>query len=194
VRHHRPSPSFTGMTAAILFALLAFGPSAAYAYCCNIITTQSCAGCNIFMCACSGPCDCQNSCQTNCGQTQNACIADCTQSDCSYCNTWYHACMNRCGSAAPAAEATKPPEAPGSSALCEQIYSAIDADHNGLISKAEFVDFIQTQRKAAMPADGTLPMLQAAAATVAGQDPERVFAHFDVNRDGNIDRQEAALP
>jgi hypothetical protein len=127
-----------------------------------MFTTQSCADCNFFMCHCKNSCDCKNSCATNCSQDQTACIADCTQSNCSYCDAYYHACMGRCGSSAATSStiAEPEPDASAPTAACQQVYKAVDADRNGAVSKKEFVDFIVAQRKVAWPANGVLTPVQ----------------------------------
>jgi EF hand len=180
----------------VIAVLAALAPTEAEAKCCNIITTQSCADCNFFMCHCKNSCDCKNPCATNCSQDQNACIADCTQSNCSYCDGYYHACMDRCSSSAATSSpiADPAPDASAPTAACQQVYKAVDADRNGALSKKEFVDFIVAQRKVAWPTNGALTPVQAAVGSIAGKDPAAVFASLDTNHDGTIDRAEAGLP
>jgi hypothetical protein len=172
-------------------------PQGAFAYCCNIITTQSCAGCNFFMCACQNSCDCQNSCETNCNQEYNTCLITCTQRNCYYCTTYFHACMRRCGGAASARRAV--PRATmidlqPARAHCEKIFAAVDANADGRISKREFLAFVKAQpRPSRRDRDYMTSDIGLAVASIDGQDPRKVFDRLDKNHDGYIDRVEAGL-
>lgn len=173
--------------------VLALLSTSAQAKCCNIITTQSCAGCNIFMCNCKHSCNCKDSCQTLCNEELDDCIADCTQENCNYCNSYFHACMGRCPPGDVAAENDQ--EAPGEGAQsCEAIYAAIDENGDRSISKAELVTFITAQRARLAETPLTDSPIDIALASVGGRDPDELFEDLDENADGEIDRIEAGLP
>jgi hypothetical protein len=171
-------------------------PQAARATCCNIFTTQSCADCNFFMCNCQHSCDCQNSCETNCNQDFNTCLITCTQRNCNYCTTYFHACMRRCGGtgarrAVPRASTfdLAPPQS-----HCEEIFGAIDTNSDRLISRREFLAFIRSQPRPRQRDRAYLTsVIGMAVASLDGQNPGKVFSRMDLNHDGYIDRIEAGL-
>ena len=181
----------------IAIFLAAFAPSETLAFCCNGFTTQSCANCNFFWCNCDNPCDCKNSCETNCSQEQTQCIIYCTQGNCSYCDGYYHACINRCNSAsASSLDIDKKPrkkQIAKASSECP-IYQAMDANKNGAVSRNEFIDFIDSQRKTDWPTTNEMTPMQTALRLIAGQNPAEVFDRYDTNHDGSIDHKEAGLP
>lgn len=170
----------------------------AFANCCNIITTQSCANCNIFMCHCENSCDCQNSCGTTCDLEFDACLADCTQRNCNYCTSYFHSCTGRCGKtgtdAVRATPAALPADAAAPKVHCEQIFAAFDANSDRLISNSEFLAFLLSQprpqqRNPAYKAS----VIGIAVASVDGKELGQVFTRIDVDRSGSIDRTEAGL-
>lgn len=187
------SGSFAVVKFLLATLLLALASTNASANCCNIITTQSCANCNFFMCNCDNPCDCEDSCASRCDQEYNTCLIYCTQRNCNYCTTYYHACMRRCPAADVAVESVQE-ATEGKTKSCEVIYSAIDENGDKRISKKELVAFITTHRDRLSETPLTDSPIDIALESVGGKDPEVIFKELDKNADGEIDRSEAGLP
>ena len=171
-------------------------PEAARAVCCNILTTQSCADCNVFMCNCQHSCDCKNSCETNCNEEYNTCLITCTQRNCNYCTTYFHACMRRCGgaNASRAVPHASMIDLAAPKTHCEEVFATIDANADHRISRSEFLKFVRSQPRPDQRDKAYLTSaIGIAVASIDGKNPSQVFNRIDVNHDGFIDRAEAGL-